>query len=306
MYFAFENLTDTTLAGLIKDVSAQLASQTTTLFHTYALVDCAFEERLLSNMGLRKLPRASLYERTRLSAFGAASPFLLRLPDEGRARAESIALLATLSGRRPMWSLIVTHINLEELASHFTSFLLGRCSDGLAWPVRWADVRVIQPLLDTISEHYRRDLLRPFRAWLFPTRRGTVQMIAGESAPYRILNYTHMEILDRQFAQLLDQSEPDAVITQISDTQAGLLVGRRPSVSHEIVANQLKKASQIGLLASPLRLHFSTFALILNPNFETHPEFLTLLENIAKGATYHDEIEKLSADFWQETSVSTT
>jgi len=303
MYFAFENLSSTALADLIENVSAQLVSAPGASAHAYALVDCAFDENLLNGPGLRKLQRACLYEGTRLSAFGAASPFLLRLPDERSAQAESITLLAGVCGNRPMWSVIVTHLGLHELGAHFRPFLLGRCADGLEWPIRWGDVRVIEPLLGTLSKNYFRDLLSPFRMWLVPTRRGSLRIVAGDSVSCPTPGYTCLNISDLQFSQLLDQSEADAVIAQISDTQADLLIDHRPSELYVAIVGQLKKASEIGLLASPLRLHFSTFALILAPGFERHPEYMRLLENIAKGATYYEEVESLSEKFWRATSV---
>ncbi|GGZ05396.1 DUF4123 domain-containing protein [Pseudoduganella plicata] len=306
MYFAFEKLSGTALEELIIAVSTQMAYSPGAPHYAYALVDCAFDENLLSHAGLKKLLRISLYEGTRLSGFGAASPFLIRLPDGGREKADSIKLLARLCSGRPMWSIIVAGISLDELKSHFEPFLLARCTDGLAWPVRWADSRVIRPLLNAIKEIYSKDLTDPFHAWLLPTRSGTVQILPGAAAQRPVLNYVEMYLTDSQINLIVEECEPDAVIAQISKTQPDILAKHAPGVLYDLVEQQLRQGSQIGLSAAPLRLHFSIFPLILNPGFEKHPEFLKFLENITKGAAYYDEIEKLSTEFWQAASLPNT
>jgi hypothetical protein len=298
-YFAFD--------GPQPDVAGAIVDEITALQHALAgprvtvcaMVDCAFDESFFAQAFRTSSPRISLYEKTQLRTLGQAAPFFVQAPDRADDLANWVERLLAACDARPMWSVIVSAIGMDELASHISSFLIARCEDKLEWPVRWADARILPALLSTLPPEITQDLLRPVYRWFATSRQGELLSWSGSGArPGVTAPHGNMQIDDAIFARLVDAAEADAVLAQIYDTEPELLRHRQPSDCYRLVCRQLEIADEFGIDQPGPRKHFCAMALYLKEDFLLAPDMQALLTNVKAGRDYYSEIALLSADFW--------
>lgn len=268
--------------------------------HLFALVDCAFDEAFFNERYQRGLPRQSLYADTGLSALGAAAPHLLSAPEGEEAREEWLRQLFAACEGKPMISIIASVLNAAELVRHLRPYLIARTPDTVEWPVRWGDTRVLPALLDTLDEAQCSHLLSPLSRWWAPARDGgLVKWDGGVTSPLPG-DFDKLPVSDEIFANLVDTSEADAVLTRINDSQPDLLAMASPAECHARVARHLRIANVNHIHAAPDREHFSVLALTLADDFTELPTMSGLLRRIQQGTDYGSEISALPDEFWQE------
>jgi hypothetical protein len=200
---------------------------------------------------------------------------------------------------KPMFSVLLSALSPEALASYWQPFLQARTADGLDWPVRWGDTRVSPHLLNAMTDAERGAFLAPLHAWLTVDRSGQLQQWcgAGQSAPVAWQDSV-WALDDERFGQLVDVCEADAVISRIDDQRPDLLKHHTPLACHRRVAQCLNLANRGGLQAAPDRHALSMIGLNLDEAFMQHPAFERLLNNTRAGASFAQEIKALPDDFW--------
>lgn len=297
MYFAVSPWAATTLAQLTAEVESTRA--TAEPCHAIALVDLAFDATWLNAPRWRRAPRCSLYEAGRLAELSPVGLWIVPLSGLAPTVAEALSALQQVVSGKPMFSVLLSALSPEALASYWQPFLQARTADGLDWPVRWGDTRVSPHLLNAMTDAERGAFLAPLHAWLTVDRSGQLQQWcgAGQSAPVAWQDSV-WALDDERFGQLVDVCEADAVISRIDDQRPDLLKHHTPLACHRRVAQCLNLANRGGLQAAPDRHALSMIGLNLDEAFMQHPAFERLLNNTRAGASFAQEIKALPDDFW--------
>lgn len=298
-YFAFDGPLPGVGKQIVDEIAALKLSHRGGSVNVFALVDGAFDELFFTSAFRVPSPRISLYACNVLRDFGAAAPFLVQAPDPVEKLTSWIDYLVSACGVRPMWSLVVSSMSLDELANHFSPYLIAHCDDNLDWPVRWGDTRVLPELLGNLPPAITDDLLLPLYFWLALSREGKLLKWEGRGAGARsnVLS-DRMPLSDHTFARIVDASEADAILAQIGDTDTRLLSSKLPSECYRLVKHQLAIADRFDIVQPRHRSHFGAMALYMFERFVERPEFQDLLANIKAGKEYFSEIEKLPDEFW--------
>jgi hypothetical protein len=268
-------------------------------WHVHLLVDASFDQSLSETLPWRRSVACSLYADMRLAGLNAVAPHLLRLPEAPKKQLPWLQqLLATCSGK-PMLSLVISAIPADQLRIHLQPYLRARTADGLEWPVRWADTRVLPGLLAALTPEEREHLLSPIHLWLTLDREGApVQWQGAGSASPEPAAFDCWALDEVGFSKLLAAAEADAVLSQIDERRPDLLTDGMPADIHRRVAWQLLLATRHHIDKAPDRLHFAMLGLMLAPGFADAPPMQAALARIAQGADYQTEIAGLPAEFW--------
>lgn len=299
MFFAVDPWSADAISSLVKQVIKP--PQDKPVF-PILLIDGAFDVSFFDKAVWRSTKRASLYEGTSLAESGAVGMWLIELDGEAERIEASLKGLHQSVGHKPMWSLLVSAVSAADLSQHLKSFLFARTADGIDWPVRWGDARVLPNLLAKLNEQERNHLMHPLYAWCHLNRQGMVQVHEGSghaellaSTPWPI-----WEMDDARFHALVDEGEADHIIGCIEDVRPDLLKSCSPSQAHQRVQACLKLADKGGISAAPQRQALAMLGLILDECFMQHPAFVKLLANTRQGSNYEQELRALPEVFWSD------
>jgi hypothetical protein len=135
---------------------------------------------------------------------------------------------------------------------------------------------------------------------LAPARDGGLVKWDGGVAQPLSGDFGKLPVSDEIFANLVDTSEADAVLTRINDSHPDLLAMDSLAECHARVARHLRIANVNNIHAAPEREHFSVLALTLADDFTELPTMSGLLRRIQQGTDYGSEISALPDEFWQE------
>ena len=299
MYFAVDPIK----SGLPERILATLAQWREHNPHAsvycYLLIDVSFDQTLPGTYPWRSHVDCSLYEGTHLEGLKVVAPYLLRLRDAPEKQLAWLRQLVDTCSGKPMLSVLFSAIPADRLRAHLRPYLRARTDDGLEWPVRWADTRVLPGLIAALEPEERRHLLSPLYAWMAVDRRGEpiIWQGEGDTAPDPA-DFDCWPLDEARFGKLVGDAEADAVISQIDEKRPDLLTDGMPADIHRRVSSQLALASRHHIDQAPDRLHFAMLGLMLAPEFTDAPSMQAALARIAQGADYQTEIAGLPAEFW--------
>jgi len=303
MYFAIEPAQASLPASICQEFSGICSTQLDKPLHLFALVDGAFDEALITGRDRSRLPRYSLYEKTSLEALGAAAPHLLAAHIASNEQLPWLEKLFAACNGKPMLSVIASALSAEALQQHLRPYLIAETPDGMEWPLRWGDTRVLPKLMQAAGEIDSTHLLSPLYRWWSVHRDGSLLSWQGDGAPEPMAaGFDKFPLNDVAFGHLVDTAEADAVLANLYDNQPDVVQLLRPADCHARVAQHLVWASQHRIEAAPDRQHFCMLALSQAKDFAKHPAMVTLLQHTQQGMDYSSEVAALPASFWQETA----
>jgi hypothetical protein len=230
MYFASDaSHTTTVCTALIEKIRAQPE------LNWFALIDGAFDH---GRPGL-SLPneRYSLYDCDGLSDLLAASPFLIVLTahDEERLRLE-LATLVRHKKERPMLSFIGTSASASTVNENFRLFANAATDDDQEFLLRFADTRVLPGLPEALRQAYWDGMTCLLSDWMIIGRDGKTQALPlnANRAPFK----DRFQLSPSEFAHLVSNSEPDAVLDAIAESNPEALPeGSRAAIYDKVVAS---------------------------------------------------------------------
>ena len=299
MFFAVDPWSADAISSLAKQVIARHQEE-----HVYPilLIDGAFDASFFEKAAWRGAKRTSLYAGTSLAESGTVGLWLIELDSAAEKIEASLMALNQSVGAKPMWSLLVSAVNVADLSKHLKSFLFARTADGIDWPVRWGDARVLPNLLAKLKEEERNHLMHPLHAWCHLNRRGMVQVHegGGHAELPASTSWAIWELDDARFHALVDEGEADHIIACIEDVRPDLLKSCSQSQVHQRVQACLKLADKGGISAAPQRQALAMLGLILDECFMRHSAFVKLLDNTRRGCSYEQELRALPDVFWSD------
>ena len=194
----------------------------------------------------------------------------------------------------------------RELAEHFRPYLIGRTEDGMEWPIRWADTRVLPHFIQALPKDIRTSLLRVVVVWGATSRDGAACFWYEERLDVPPPRFDKLPLSDAMFAQFVDIAEAEAVVAKIDELQPAMLRARQPSDCHRLVTRQLAIADQFNMQQARVRQHFSMLAFMLREEFVFDTEMQRLLGRFRDSANYDAEISDLSDHFWDRLANTAT
>jgi len=179
------------------------------------------------------------------------SPFLVRVEQLTR----SLSLVLGRCSGWPMVSAIETTESLAELSSRLAAWCVVEVGDQ-RFNFRFPDTRRLPKIFETLTSRQRGELAGPASRWSYVARDGhwACLKLGAESGEIT----AKPELDDAQFAALVDDSEPEEVLLQLS--YRGVEPVGLPSVHHAMVQTALRIANA-GKLAQELRCDWCEFAL---------------------------------------------
>ena len=182
----------------------------------FALVDFAFDH------GRKPMkwpgPRWPLYCHGPLENLLAVSPSLLSLnAAEPNDLAAQVAHLLVLCDARPMLSFVGSPLGGQEVREHWQAFLRPQTSDGMELLLRFADTRIVSKLNRALSGANWASFTAPVAQWLVIDRAGDVLSLDINKADTTSPLPSPWQLQDDEFAALVTQGQPDAVINALAE-----------------------------------------------------------------------------------------
>lgn len=229
------------------------------------LIDSAFMPRIFRQLGIECKP-IPLFEFLPACSKEArdVSPFVVPFDP----RDKPLRRLLTRCSGWPMLSVLATYESIEQLARRLAAWCIVE-ADGQNFNFRFPDTRRLPAIFKTLTQQQRGELIGNAIGWHYIGREGSWCSLPVEPSTVP-LSIPGKSTLDRhQFAQLLEDSEPDETWVQLLDrgTQTHLL----PSQRHALLSNALGVADKAGLDDS-LRIAWCMDC--IEVSFQSEPDLL--------------------------------
>lgn len=297
MYFAVNPTSPAAFKTLTE--ALELSQQRAPELRIYALVDTAFDEALGKRLRRRYAGRLrQIYAETRLSELSDLSPCLIALNTDHEGARTLDELLTWCSGK-PMLSFLSSALHLDAFNTHIAPLVEVTTEDGLRWPVRFADTRIIPGLLAILHDKQRAALLNPIGGWWIVDRTGEIASLPINPKGEMIMPWPNRELAldDAQFARLLTTSEPDTIIHSISTAVPEALAGKLPAEAYSVVRQHCTLADQHGITGSEDRVRLSLLGLTL-PGAADREPIRGILPRAGRGEPLSALLDALPDEFW--------
>ncbi|NHQ88529.1 DUF4123 domain-containing protein [Iodobacter sp. HSC-16F04] len=264
----------------------------------FALIDTAFEPKKIKKLiGARG---CQLYAGTELEEYDELSPLIIEVKKNGDS-AFLQSLLRVCEGK-PMLGFINSNRDIKELKQHL-EYLHFVVSDEKSWMLRFADTRISESLFQILNPQQKDILFNPINCWLYLNRQDTWQAQLGKGlgplwvdAPKEMLAFT-----DQQFAALLEQSEPDTLLSQLQVNFPDLLNKYSNAVSYQLACISVKEAREMQLESQQNDvLVLAVLWFMYGEGLDLRCEYLDMKKSIKQGVLLQDAIAEIPAAFFEE------
>lgn len=178
-----------------------------------------------------------LYDCDGLSDLLAASPFLIVLTAHDKAQLKmELDTLVRHRKERPMLSFIGTSASASSVNENFRLFANAMADDNQAFLLRFADTRVLPGLPNALRQAYWDGMTCLLSDWILIGRDGTPEVLPlnANRAPFK----GEFQLSPAEFARLVSNSEPDAVLDAIAESNPEALPeGSRAALYDKVVAS---------------------------------------------------------------------
>jgi hypothetical protein len=221
----------------------------------FALVDGAFDARWQGWVAAR-LPgtyTVSLYDGTALSGFGSLAPHLIELPSIQAAQSGYLTPIVRRCAGKPMLTFIASTESVQDLKAHFEQVIKVTTEDEQQFVLRFADVRILAPLIAALTESQRREFLAPIRHWWAQDRQGRLLSLIDHIAtsvqpnPNAKTSFDPLLLSDSQFSTLLSAAEADLIVEQLHRIVPEQCLKFSPGDLYEFVTEQLQHMARFGI-----------------------------------------------------------
>ncbi|WP_231410107.1 DUF4123 domain-containing protein [Ralstonia solanacearum] len=272
---------------------------------SWLLVDAALGESdraisLAKSWGWQTYP---VFARSRLAAFGDKGPHLVGLPREADELNDRLTWLLQVYAATPAFSWLYSGKPADEICAALSVLGLVRIDGDLALHCRFADTCVLTALWAVLTDEQRSWLAPTITAWSCPDRAGGVlELDVGRATPDQpAMPLPEILELDaKQFAAVLDASEPDTVFSALQETTPELVPdGVRRSELHRQITQALGQATALQVTQAPDRLQFVVLSLQCGEEFYRHPVLAQTWAEVAQGAGLEALMQQWPAEVWE-------
>ncbi|MDB0511937.1 DUF4123 domain-containing protein [Ralstonia solanacearum] len=272
---------------------------------SWLLVDAALGESdraisLAKSWGWQTYP---VFARSRLAAFGDKGPHLVSLPREADELNDRLTWLLQVYAATPAFSWLYSGKPADEICAALSVLGLVRVDGDLVLHCRFADTCVLTALWAVLTDEQWSWLAPSVTAWSCPDRAGGVLGLdVGHAMPDQpAMPLPEILELDaKQFAAVLDASEPDTVFSALQETTPELVPdGVRRSELHRQITQALGQATALQVTQAPDRLQFVVLSLQCGEEFYRHPVLAQTWAEVAQGAGLEALMQQWPAEVWE-------
>lgn len=271
------------------------------LLQLYAIVDAGFESplaRWARNHGV------SIGEKSSLAAIKNHLPFVIPLSEAPSAR--EVSRLIGAAKRSPMISFVASRSDATKLVRDLQALLVAHTDDGMRWPLRFADTRVLPVFLGELAHAESRHVLTTdIHAWWWPRRDGQLDAFLNTATakPAAPTN-RHLELSDRQFDHMMNAAMPDSVIARLHQACPDILDLYAPHENHGRVSAALEVLISKGFDSAELQLRWAALALSFRQALEDIPELVAALAEAPSDGDLLARIDQLPDEVWAAQDVT--
>lgn len=220
-------------------------------------------------LGLQAVPVLS---GTPLAAFGEHGPHLWPLPvDVDDALLHHIRRWLSLEPTACGLSWVNGRQGPQALAKAIAYLCLVTADDDTRLHCRAADMRVLPGLLPVLSPQQRSRVDTAIGAWGFFDERGHPRLWAADAPDAAADPSPHLHLDKRQYAQVLQSSEPDIVFGLLQDKAPEVVPQSQLGDFRQRLAQFIATAAPYGVAETLDLLQFCVMSLTLGEAFHRHP-----------------------------------
>lgn len=274
--------------------------------YRYAIIDSAqrphFHQRL-ERLGVRYL---SLFEGQAESNLVDIAPLLVDYPerDENPGLTREIERLGAL---KPAVSVLVSDLELHELALHFRDFHLIKVPEqgGREMLLRWYDTRILPVWSDLLTALQQATFFKSIRQWRYFDRFGDMQeLILPVPPPDTLPALPPLRLEPDQYARLLDACEPDVAIAQLRRVIPDEMRRVPARTLYPFVSTHLDGSRAHGVQQLDDHVQYLLLALYTSGGFARHPAVVERLSRPCEQwpQPFSDWVAALPEDVWESGS----
>lgn len=226
-----------------------------------------------------------VFDGTRFKAYGDNGPWLLQAPIASKERPAWFGTLVRICNGLPALSMIETQRASSLLKATLASLADVRTEDGQSFYCRFADTRVLASLVRVLNEKQRKDIAATIYRWHYVDRHGAVVKAVNVEPSDEVSSNTSLTLDARQFAQMLETSEPDNLFYLLHEVAPQLIPEKQRGVFHVRLDRILAEARKKKVVAAPDQLQFAILALTCGENFHTNPALQSTWDQVGAGTT---------------------
>lgn len=271
MYFANNPVDKSFCSSMVQAFFKEKEKFTNLRMH--ALVDAAFDEygfaQLMEVFTAQAIP---VYADTLYSGAMEVGPHLIEINiSNSRDAEDEVNQLLALRANRPMLSFVITPLDANGLAKNWCPFVSAQLEDASIYMLRFADTRVLYSLISVLTpEQFAHFLPEKTQIWM-PARSGhriTTESKASPSSSF----LPQLVLSNRQFNELMNNAEPDAVIERLTQEGSKKYAAVTGADLHEFVKSQIQRASNYYITQTPDLVTYCELAWTMGADFDQDPE----------------------------------
>lgn len=229
--------------------------------HWYGLLDLSFDHEEGRRLSRWPLPTWPLYHAMPLHTMGHVSPCLFALPltTDSDDWSRQVGQLIRHAYGRPMLSFVHSRLDGSALQSAWQTSLFVYTADKLRMLLRFADTRVTPELSRTLSQSNWARICQPLLKWLIVDRDGTlISLPLGESSDPLDLADKPIELNDAEYAGLVAQGQPDALINSVYEGIPEWLPQKEKAILHKQMKQVVALAEKFQIDKAPDQIALAT------------------------------------------------
>lgn len=208
-----------------------------------------------------------------------ASPVLLEAPlRPSRRQLRRWQDFATKWSLSNALTLLISELPASDLADQLRMRLRASLSEGLQVVLRWYDGRVLDAMLQVMSEPQQEALVSPAIEWLWQARDGSARSTRPHGRAQGAETALPFMLTAEQESALLVLGEADVIVDALLRHGNGVLAELPPPKQYERIKTLLGSARQYGIDHAPDQIAFCSVGLAQGDDFHCVTPWSALLD----------------------------
>lgn len=214
---------------------------------------------------------------------------------------KKLAIMLRRTDGIPALSMIATAKPLDCLTELLIWLAVAHTQDEQKLHCRFADTRVLPPLLHCLNPDQLGRLGQTMNEWLWITREGEIETRQfPEQTAQTTQENEAFQIDARQFDFMITSAEADMVFQMLAEKMPDLIPDAPPHEIHARISRLLDTARAYGINDLPDLFQYTVVALSTRDDFDSHPTIQGSWERIRhEGLSFSAFAEQWPEAFWQ-------
>jgi hypothetical protein len=252
----------------------------------------------------------NVFKKSRFEVYGSYAPHLFQIGQlDHHAQSAFLADLLILCNGIPALAAMDACEGVTSLSHCLSWFAQAFTPDNLELYCRLADTRITPALLQVMDDEQRVKIGQNILQWQVVNRLGTLEALLPnikaqhkDETPFKkFTSGKSFTLSDKQFATLMQKSEPDTVFQSLLKDNPDLVPAADRGLFHQRLETITERAHQRGIEGSTDMVMFTIVALNTGDKFDAHPVLEETWESIKqKGASFNKLVNAWPDKIWNE------